>query len=93
MNPLPIEQAQSADLRGSYPALRRAAQRAREIARQTGTCLVYGEPDGTVAQITPGELDRIENAWADEAGRRLSTYRVGKATPLSAMELPPKAKP
>lgn len=93
MNPLPIEQAQNADLRGSYPALRRAAQRAREIARQTDTYLVYGEPDGTVAQITPDELDRIETAWADEAERRLSTYRAGKATPLSAMEPPPKAKP
>lgn len=48
----PIEQAQSADLRGSWPALRRAAERARLLAAQTGTAVVVVR-DGTVQHLYP----------------------------------------
>jgi hypothetical protein len=48
----PIEQANNADLRGSWPALRRAAERARQIAAQTGTAVVVVR-DGTVQHIYP----------------------------------------
>lgn len=40
MNPRPIEEAKNADLRGSFPALQRAALRARTLATLTGTALV-----------------------------------------------------
>lgn len=40
MNTRPISESQDADLRGSMAALERAAQRAREIATQTGTAIV-----------------------------------------------------
>lgn len=41
MNPQrPIAEANSTDLRGSWPALRRAAERAKQIAAQTGTAVV-----------------------------------------------------
>ena len=40
MNGKPLENARSSDLRGSWQALQRAAQRAREVAVQTGTDLV-----------------------------------------------------
>jgi len=40
MNRQPIDHARDPDLRHTLPALRRAAQRARELARQTGTAIV-----------------------------------------------------
>ena len=40
MSMRPIDEARSADLKGSLAALRRAAQRARVLAAQTGTTLV-----------------------------------------------------
>jgi hypothetical protein len=40
MNPQPIENARDPDLRLSGQALRRAAQRARELAMRTGTAIV-----------------------------------------------------
>jgi DNA-directed RNA polymerase subunit K/omega len=45
MNPKPIEQAKDPDLASSFNAIRRAAERARQIAAQTGTFLVvrHGE--------------------------------------------------
>jgi hypothetical protein len=63
-NPRPqlpsIETATNADLRGSWPALLRAAERARHIAAQTGTAVVvvrngvlehdYPKPTLTVAR-------------------------------------------
>lgn len=52
MNTRPIDQARSADLRGSWQALRRAAQRARELAAQTGTELVVGR-NGSIERINP----------------------------------------
>jgi len=63
MNKQPIEQARDADLRLTHMALRRAAQRAREVAWQTGTAIVISrqgviehlqpEPVATVQQPTP----------------------------------------
>lgn len=48
----PIAMANNADLRGSWPALHRAAERARLIAAQTGTALVVVR-DGTVQHLYP----------------------------------------
>lgn len=48
----PIEEATSADLRGSWPALRRAAERARQIAAQTGTAVVVVR-DGAIQHLYP----------------------------------------
>lgn len=48
----PIEQAASASLSGSWPALRRAAQRARRLAAQTGTAVVVVR-DGAVQHLYP----------------------------------------
>lgn len=50
--PKPIEQASNPDLRGSWPALQRAAQRARELAARTGTALVVSR-DGVIEHIRP----------------------------------------
>ncbi len=50
----------SPDLRGSYQAMLRAAARAREVARQTGTELVLVK-DGRVVKVKPD---------ADEAARK-----------------------
>lgn len=86
MNQNPLELMNDPDLRGSLPAIRRAALRARETARLTGTCLVFGGPDGTVTRITPEELERIDKAWIVEAEHRLATYRAGVATRLSVRE-------
>ena len=52
MNSKTIEQANTADLRGSLAALQRAAQRARELAAQTGTELVVSR-DGVIERIKP----------------------------------------
>ncbi len=52
MNTQPIEQARDADLRLSIVALRRAALRAREIARRTGTDLIVIE-EGELRRISP----------------------------------------
>jgi hypothetical protein len=48
----PIDQVINADLRGSWPALLRAAQRARELAAQTGTELIVGR-NGVIERINP----------------------------------------
>lgn len=52
MNQHPIEQAVDADLRFSIVALRRAAQRARDIAQRTGTDLIVIEL-GRLRRISP----------------------------------------
>ncbi|OBS32023.1 hypothetical protein A9O67_10735 [Tepidimonas fonticaldi] len=52
MNGKTIDQAKSADLRGSWPALLRAARRARELAAQTGTELIVMR-DGVLQRIRP----------------------------------------
>ena len=53
MSPRPLDSARNADIPASYEALKRAAQRARELARQTGTPLVIGE--GGRAPTFPAE--------------------------------------
>lgn len=52
MNTKAINQANNADLRGSWQALLRAAQRARELAAQTGTELIVSR-GGTIERIKP----------------------------------------
>jgi len=52
MNKQPIEQARDADLRLTHSALRRAAQRARELARQTGTVIVISR-QGVIEHLQP----------------------------------------
>ncbi|MDG4551103.1 MAG: hypothetical protein P9F19_16890 [Candidatus Contendobacter sp.] len=64
MNTKPIEQARDADLRGSQAALLRAAQRARQIAAQTGTAIVVVH-NGVMEHIypsAPGAIDREQAA-------------------------------
>ena len=66
MNKQPIEQAQDADLRLSVAAMQRAARRARELARRTGTCLVISQ-DGKVIYLHPDQMDqRITAASLDD---------------------------
>ena len=57
MNKQPIEQAQDADLRLSVAAMQRAARRARELARMTGTYLVVSQ-DGEVIYLQPDQMDQ-----------------------------------
>jgi len=52
MNTKAINQANNADLRGSWQALQRAARRARELAAQTGTELIVSR-DGAIERIKP----------------------------------------
>lgn len=52
MNQQSIENARDPDLRLSLPAIRRAAQRAHELAAQTGTLIVISR-DGVIELITP----------------------------------------
>lgn len=53
--PKPLEQSVNADLRGSWPALQRAAQRAREIAIQTRTDLIISR-GGIIEHLSPSAL-------------------------------------
>jgi hypothetical protein len=55
MNPKPVEQARTREFALALPALRRARQRAEEIAIATNTCIVEVH-DGRVVQISPDEL-------------------------------------
>lgn len=52
MNTKTIDKANNADLRGSWPALQRAARRARELALQTGTELIVSR-NGVIERIQP----------------------------------------
>lgn len=52
MNSNTLDQATNADLRGSWPALQRAARRARELAAITGTELVVSR-NGMIERIKP----------------------------------------
>ena len=56
MNKEPIETARDADLRHSHAAMQRAAMRAREVARKTGTLLVISR-DGIIEHIEPDALE------------------------------------
>ncbi len=55
MNPKPVEHARTPELALALPALRRARQRAEEIAIATNTCLVQVK-DGRIVQIKADEL-------------------------------------
>ena len=52
MNKRPIEEARDPDLRQSPQAMRRAAQRAHELAWQTGTFVIVSR-NGAVEQLLP----------------------------------------
>ncbi len=52
MNHQPIEYARDADLRRSEIALKRAALRAREIAKRTGTAIVISR-NGVIEHVKP----------------------------------------
>lgn len=52
MNQRPLDSAHNPDLPASFEALKRAAQRARELARKTGTALVIGE-NGRIRLVEP----------------------------------------
>lgn len=54
MNDKPITQSSDSDLRNSHAAMLRAAHRAREVARQTGTRLVV-IVEGKVRCVHPDE--------------------------------------
>lgn len=52
MNKQPIDQAKDRDLRLSEIAMQRAAKRAQEIAKATGTSIVISR-NGVIQHITP----------------------------------------
>ncbi len=66
MNDLPIEQAQDPDLRSTRVALRRAAQRARDLAQQTGTALVVRR-NGVLEHVMPTPSSDDEGLGAQTA--------------------------
>jgi hypothetical protein len=49
------------DMKGVMPALKRAARRARELARQTGTLIVVMR-DGKLVEETPSSEDQEGSA-------------------------------
>jgi hypothetical protein len=57
MNPKPVEQARTRELALALPALRRARQRAEEIAIATNAYIVQVE-DGRIVHIKSDELKR-----------------------------------
>ena len=67
MNGKTLENARSSDLRGSWQALQRAAQRAREVAVQTGTAIVVSK-DEKIVRRTAAELVAQSGAGANKAG-------------------------
>jgi len=56
MSTKPIEQALDADIRLSKVALLRAAQRARDIARNTGTLVVIRR-NGVLVHLDPASME------------------------------------
>jgi hypothetical protein len=54
MNKQPIDQALDSDLRLSQHAIERAAKRARELARQTGTSVVVSR-NGVIELLSPDQ--------------------------------------
>jgi hypothetical protein len=55
MNPKPVEEARTRELALALPALRRARQRAEEIAIATNTCIVQVQA-GRIVYISADEL-------------------------------------
>lgn len=78
------DETQDADLRLSERALLRAAQRARELAMQTGTELVVSR-NGVIERIRPDQ--EIDALWIEEAKRRLAAYRAGKVQGIPAEDV------
>ena len=78
------DETQAAYLRLSEPALLRAAQRARELAMQTGTELVVSR-NGVIERIRPDQ--EIDLLWIEEAQRRLAAYRAGKVRGIPAVDV------
>ncbi len=72
MNKQPIETAKDADLRLSPAAMHRAAQRARELAMQTGTFIVVSH------QGVIGRLDPSANAFQQAQAAQEPTAHYGK---------------
>ena len=68
MNTRTIGLPSDEDLRASTDALRRAALRAREVARQTGTGLAIHH-DGKIVIMSPDDLERLDAATATPASR------------------------
>ena len=70
MNRQPIDHVRDPDLRHSLPALRRAAQRARELARQTGTAIVVRHngvlETVTLPAATPGTASAVHEPPAPD---------------------------
>ena len=56
MNKQPLEQARDRDLCLSQVALQRAAQRARDLAKTTGTTIVVSR-DGVIEHLNPERGD------------------------------------
>ena len=67
MNNQPIDTAHDADLRFSVAAMRRAAQRARELAAQTGTAIVVLQ-HGVIQAIVPERAASAPELAAQEPG-------------------------
>jgi hypothetical protein len=67
MNKKPISESRDVALRKSEAALRRAAQRAREVARQTGTCLVVSR-NGKIHRIAPDAVAESPAQYGSETG-------------------------
>lgn len=69
MNNRPIDKARDPDLRLSYAALRRAAQRAREVARQTGTAIVVCRR-GVIEHLEPEPASTVQEPDPPNGGMR-----------------------
>jgi hypothetical protein len=69
MNKQPIDQARDPDLRRSYAALRRAAQRAREVAGQTGTAIVVSR-QGVIEHVQPEPASTVQDPGPPYDGKR-----------------------
>ncbi len=65
MNKRPIAQAHDAGLRISVAAIERAAQRARELARRTGTTIVVSR-NGVIEHLDPDAPELESHAIQDE---------------------------
>jgi hypothetical protein len=61
MNTKPIASARDTDLRLSPIAMQRAAQRARELAAQTGTDIIVSR-NGIVERLVPTQVSTAEYA-------------------------------
>ncbi len=55
MNDRPISEAKDPDIRDSFAALKRAALKARYVARKTGTSLVVHR-NGKTVKIDPSDI-------------------------------------